>query len=63
MRTHSQDSSGILLYARTVKDDVDFRTEIDGHPFRVYTLDLSKEWREIEGDLLGLLSGDGNDGL
>ncbi len=50
------DSMGILLYARTVKDDADFRTEIDGHPFRVYTLDLTKErWQEIEGDLLGLI--------
>ena len=56
-----RDSTGILLYARTVKDDVDFRTEIDGHPFRVYTLDLSKEWREIERDLLGLLNCDVND--
>ena len=44
-----------------MKDDVDFRTKIDGHPFRVYTLDLSKEWREIEGDLLGLLNCDVND--
>ena len=56
-----QDSTGILLYAQTLKDKVDFRTEIDGHPFRVYTLDLSKEWREIEGDLLGLLNCDVND--
>ena len=39
-------STGILLYARTEKDDVDFRTKIDGHPFRVYTLDLMKEWRD-----------------
>ena len=38
------DSTGILLYAQTKKDDVDFRTEIDGHPFRVYTLDLTQDW-------------------
>ena len=51
-----RDSSGILLYARTVEDDVDFWTEIDGHPFRVYTLDLMQEnWEDIEGDLVRLI--------
>ena len=49
------DSTGILLYARTNKDNVDFQTTIDSHPFRVYTLDLSKDWHKIEGDLLGVL--------
>ena len=48
-------STGILLYARTVEDDVDFRTEIDGHSFRVYTLDLMQEWEEIEEDLVRLV--------
>ena len=38
-----RDSTGILLYAQTKKDDVDFRTEIDAHPFRVYTLNLYQE--------------------
>ena len=52
------DASGILLYAKTVKDDVDFRTEIDGHPFRVYTLDLAQEWEGVERDLVGLLECD-----
>ena len=52
-----RNSTGILLYARTEKDDVDFRTKIDGHPFRVYTLDLMKEWREIEDDLVELIGG------
>ena len=51
-----RDSSGVLLYARTERDDVDFRTEIDGHPLRVYTLDLTKEkWEDIEGDLVKLV--------
>ena len=52
-----RNSTGILLYARTEKDDVDFRTKIDGHPFRVYTLDLMKEWGQIEKDLSELIQG------
>ena len=48
-------STGILLYAQTKKDDVDFRTRIDSHPFRVYTLDLNKDWLEIEADLVALI--------
>ncbi len=51
-----RDSSGILLYGEPEKEDVDFCTEIDGHPFRVYTLDLTKEkWEDIEKDLLELV--------
>ena len=53
-----RDSAGILLYAQTEKDDVDFRTEIDGHPFRVYTLDLTQDWEGVEGDLVELLNCD-----
>ena len=50
------DSTGILLYGEPEKEDVDFCTEIDGHPFRVYTLDLTKEkWEDIEKDLLELV--------
>ena len=48
-------SMGILLYARTVKDNVDFCTEVDGHPFRVYTLDLMQDWEDIERDLVKLV--------
>ena len=49
---------GILLYARTDRDDVNFRTEIDGHPFQVYTLDLTKDrWQDIERDLVELVEG------
>ena len=55
-------STGILLYARTVEDDVDFRTEIDGHPFRVYTLDLMQEWEKIEEDLVRLVEETVRDG-
>ena len=57
-----RDSTGILLYAQTKKDDVDFRTEIDNHPFRVYTLDLYQSWKKIEADLVELVEetlGDG----
>ena len=51
-----RDASGILLYARTEMDDVDFRTKIDGHPLRVYTLDLTKKrWQDIEDDLARLV--------
>ncbi len=50
-----QDATGILLYAQTKKHDVDFRTEIDAHPFRVYTLNLYQGWEKIERDLLGLI--------
>lgn len=54
---------GILLYARTDRDDVNFRTEIDGHPFQVYTLDLSKEnWQDIERDLMRLVEEEVGDG-
>ena len=48
-------STGILLYAQTKKDDVDFRTEIDAHPFRVYTLNLYQDWKKIEKDLMELV--------
>ena len=48
-------ATGILLYARTEMEEVDFETRIDGHPFRVYTLDLMQEWGKIEGDLEGLV--------
>ena len=56
-----RDSTGILLYAQTKKDDVDFRTEIDDHPFRVYTLDLYQEWEKIEADLLNLIEDSARD--
>ena len=58
-----RDSRGILLYARTEMDDVDYRTEIDGHPFRVYTLDLMQEkWEDIEADLVRLVGETVRDG-
>ena len=48
-------STGILLYAQPSGEDVDFRTRIDSHPFRVYTLDLAQDWQMIEDDLLALV--------
>ena len=50
-------SSWILLYAQTKVSDVDFRTEIDHHPFWVYTLGLSRSWSKIEDDLVELIEG------
>ena len=50
-----RDSTGILLYGEPEKEDVDFCTEIDGHPFRVYTLDLMQDWEDIEEDLVELV--------
>ena len=55
-------TTGILLYAQTKKDNVDFRTRIDSHPFRVYTLDLSKDWLEIEADMMVLIEATVTDG-
>ena len=49
--TNHRDATGILLYAQTIKHALDFRTEIDGHPFWVYTLNLNQEWAGIEADL------------
>ena len=48
-------STGILLYAQTVEGERRLRTRIDGHPFRVHTLDLSQPWQRIEDDLRGLI--------
>ena len=47
--------TGILLYAQTRGGAKRLNTRIDSHPFRVHTLDLSQDWRKIEGDLLVLV--------
>jgi len=46
--------SGVLLYP-TASHSLDLRYELHGHHVRVFTLDLNRDWREIEKDLLGLL--------
>ena len=49
---------GWLLYA-AVDQDFDFRIEILGRRFRVCSIDLSQDWKEIEKDLL-LMVGEKN---
>ena len=45
---------GWLLYA-AVDGDFDYRFELMGRRIRVCSIDLGKGWREIEGDLKGLV--------
>ena len=45
---------GWLLYA-AVDGDFDYRFELMGRPIRVCSIDLGQGWREIEGDLKGLV--------
>jgi 5-methylcytosine-specific restriction enzyme subunit McrC len=47
--------SGILLYA-AAEAHADLRFRVPGHDIRVYTLDLSQDWRNIEASLLGLVA-------
>jgi 5-methylcytosine-specific restriction enzyme subunit McrC len=47
-------ADGVLLYP-TVAKTADLSGRIQGHSFRIYTLDLSQEWQEIRKDLLRLL--------
>jgi 5-methylcytosine-specific restriction enzyme subunit McrC len=47
-------AEGLLLYPTASKEaDLSFR--VQGHPVRVSTLDLSRDWSEIRQNLLGLL--------
>ncbi len=48
-------STGILPYGQTELGHRRLRTRIDEHPFWVETLDLMKDWEDIEADLLGLV--------
>ena len=52
--TH-REATGILLYAQTAAGKQTLMTRIDGHRFRVHTLDLSQPWQRIESDLRGLI--------
>ena len=47
---------GWLLYA-AVDGDFDYRFELMGRSIRVCSIDLAQEWREIEGELKGLVNG------
>jgi len=47
---------GVLLYP-TVEMSFDCRFRLGGHPVRTVTLDLNRQWQEIESDLQAILSG------
>ena len=57
MYPDQRDATGILLYAQTVDGARRLKTCIDQHPFRVYTLDLSRRWQVIECNLRALIRG------
>jgi 5-methylcytosine-specific restriction endonuclease McrBC regulatory subunit McrC len=46
---------GILIYP-VGENVVDRSFVIDGFPVRLYTLNLSQDWRQIEHDLLDLIA-------
>ena len=46
---------GILLYP-TTKQDVDSNHTIGGHNFRLMTINLNQEWRNIEKDLISIIN-------
>jgi 5-methylcytosine-specific restriction enzyme subunit McrC len=46
-------AEGILLYGE-VGTKLDETFEVQGHPIRVYSLDLNQEWQGIHEDLLSL---------
>ena len=45
---------GILLYP-TTKQDIDSNHTIGGHNFRLMTVNLNQEWRNIERDLISII--------
>jgi 5-methylcytosine-specific restriction enzyme subunit McrC len=46
---------GVLLYP-AVKESLDLRYVIDGHPIRIKTVDLDQHWTIIHNQLLSLLA-------
>lgn len=48
-------ATGILLYGQTEIGPRRLRTRVDEHPFWVETLDLTKDWQDIEADLVRLV--------
>jgi 5-methylcytosine-specific restriction enzyme subunit McrC len=50
-----QPTEGVLVYP-VGEQSVDLRYNIDGHPVRIYTLNLGQPWQAIESELLGLIS-------
>ena len=46
---------GILLYP-TTKQDIDSNHTIGGHNFRLMTVNLNQEWRNIERDLISIIN-------
>lgn len=47
-------AEGVLLYP-TTRVHLDHTVRLQGHPLRLYTLDLARPWHLIHDDLLGLL--------
>ncbi|HEY9790778.1 MAG TPA: hypothetical protein V6D22_10290 [Candidatus Obscuribacterales bacterium] len=50
-------TSGMLLYP-AVREAVDAEMFVQGHRIRIATIDLSKDWKDVERDLLGLVEED-----
>ena len=50
------DATGLLLYAETRSGESYLTTTIDDHPFRVRTINLGQDWRQIERDLSGIIN-------
>jgi len=48
-------AAGVLLYPRTTAT-VAIHVEVFGHPVLVSTVDLSRPWREVHRDLLGVVA-------
>ena len=53
--TEFEGSTGILLYGHPGIKGANLEAEIDGHPILVETLDMQKDWEEIENDLVELI--------
>jgi len=50
----NQELEAILLYP-TVNDDYKFDTTLDGHNFKMRTINLNQEWSQIHKDLMNLI--------
>jgi hypothetical protein len=48
-------TQGMLLYP-TVNNEINDSGKIEGNLIRVATIDLSKDWKEIESSMLDLVS-------
>lgn len=51
-------AEGMLLYP-TVRHELDHRLELQGHPVRLRTIDLTRDWKGIHEDLLSAIADPG----